>query len=186
MGRIYDSIDGRLAEWLTSQPVFFVATAPLAGDGHINCSPKGNRGEFAVLGDRRVGYVDQTGSGAETIAHINENGRIVVMFCAFEGPPRIVRLHGRGRAVLLDDPEFPALAATFPTHVTVGVRAIVVVDVTRVADSCGYGVPVMEFSSHRSKMEEWADRKGADGIRAYWAEKNAESIDGLAAVPPPG
>jgi Pyridoxamine 5'-phosphate oxidase len=185
MGRIYNGIDARLAEWLTSQPVFFVATAPLAGDGHINCSPKGNRGEFAVLGEHRVGYVDQTGSGAETIAHVNENGRIVVMFCAFAGPPRIVRLHGRGRAVLLDDAEFPALATGFAADVTTGVRAIVVVDVTRVADSCGYGVPVMEFDNHRSKMEEWADRKGADGIRAYWVEKNTESIDGLAGVPPP-
>jgi Pyridoxamine 5'-phosphate oxidase len=186
MGRIYNGIDARLADWLTSQPVFFVATAPLAGDGHINCSPKGNRGEFAVLGDNRVGYVDQTGSGAETIAHVIENGRIVVMFCAFEGPPRIVRLHGRGRAVLLDDPEFPAVAACFAADVTVGVRSIVLVEVNRVADSCGYGVPVMEFNSHRSKMEEWADRKRADGIRAYWGEKNAESIDGLVAVPPPG
>jgi hypothetical protein len=185
MGRIYNGIDARLAAWLTSQPVFFVATAPLAGDGHINCSPKGNRGEFAVLGDHLVGYVDQTGSGAETIAHVQENGRIVLMFCAFDGPPRIVRLHGRGRALLLDDPDFPARARDFAADVTTGVRSIVVVDVTRVADSCGYGVPEMGFNGHRSKMDEWADRKGADGIRAYWVEKNAESIDGLAAVPPP-
>jgi hypothetical protein len=183
MGRIHNGIDARLAEWLNSQPVFFVATAPLDGGGHINCSPKGNRGEFAVLGDQQVGYVDQTGSGAETIAHLKENGRIVLMFCAFEGPPRIVRLHGTGSAVLFDDPDFAALAGSFATEVTVGVRSIVVVDVTRVADSCGYGVPLMEFSAHRSKMDEWADRKGADGIRAYWAEKNTESIDGLAAVP---
>ncbi len=138
-----------------------------------------------MLDGRQVGYLDQTGSGAETIAHLKENGRIVVMFCAFEGQPRIVRLHGRGRAVLLDDPEFKALAPKFPAHATVGARSIILVDITRVADSCGYGVPLMEFGSHRTKMDEWADRKGADGIRAYWAEQNVESIDGLAAVPPP-
>jgi hypothetical protein len=185
MGRTYSFIDDRLGQWLLSQPVFFVATAPLAGDGHVNCSPKGNRGEFAVLDGRRVGYLDQTGSGAETIAHLKQNGRIVVMFCAFEGQPRIVRLHGRGRAVLLDDPEFQALAPQFAGHATVGARSIILVDITRVADSCGYGVPLMEFGSHRTKMDEWADRKGAEGIRAYWAEQNVESIDGLAAVPPP-
>ena len=96
MGRVYESIDSRLAEWLTAQPVFFVATAPLASNGLVNCSPKGNRREFAVLGDRTVAYLDQTGSGIETIAHLRENGRIVVMFCALAGPPRIVRLHGEG------------------------------------------------------------------------------------------
>ncbi len=138
-----------------------------------------------MLDGRRVGYVDRTGSGAETIAHINENGRIVVMFCAFEGAPRIVRLHGRGRAILRDEPEFAALAAEFAADMTVGVRSVIVVDLTRIADSCGYGVPMMEFSAHRTTMDEWADRKGGNGIRAYWAEKNAESIDGLAAVLPP-
>ena len=186
MGRTYNQIDDRLSEWLTSQPVFFVSTAPLAGDGHINCSPKGNRGEFAVLGDNCVAYLDQTGSGAETIAHVQENGRIVLMFCSFEGPPRIVRLHGRGRVTLVDDPEFEAMAANFPGPLSVGVRALIIVDITRIADSCGYGVPLMGFNAHRSKMDEWADRKGADGIRAYWADNNVESIDGLAAVPPPG
>ena len=185
MGRKYDVIDPRLTDWLTAQPVFFVATAPLAGSGHVNCSPKGNRGEFAVIGPSRVAYLDQTGSGTETIAHLQENARIVVMFCAFTGPPRIVRLHGRGRAVLLDDPDFEELAASVPRPVTAGVRAIIEVEVTRIADSCGYGVPLMEFSGHRPNMEEWADRKGADGVRAYWSEKNDASIDGLAGVPRP-
>jgi hypothetical protein len=186
MGRTYDAIDARLTAWLAAQPVFFVATAPLAGDGHVNCSPKGNRGEFAVIGESRIAYVDQTGSGTETIAHLNENARIVVMFCAFTGPPRIVRLHGHGRAVLLDDPDFLELARSFPGPMTVGVRAVIEVEVTRIADSCGYGVPLMEFSGHRPNMEQWADRKGSDGVRAYWVEKNSTSIDGLAGVPPPG
>ena len=185
MGRRYEAIDPRLTAWLTSQPVFFVATAPLEADGHVNCSPKGNRGEFAVISQDRVAYVDQTGSGTETIAHLQENARIVVMFCAFVGPPRIVRLHGRGRAVLADDPDFPELAQSFPRPMTFGVRSIVEVEVTRIADSCGYGVPLMDFAGHRPNMDEWADRKGSAGVRAYWAEKNAQSIDGLAGVPTP-
>jgi hypothetical protein len=114
MGRTYEVIDQALSEWLTAQPVFFVATAPLSGDGLVNCSPKGNRDEFVVVDERTVAYLDQTGSGVETIAHLRENGRIVVMFCAFAGAPRIVRLHGRGRAVLTDDPSFSGLARRFP------------------------------------------------------------------------
>lgn len=183
MGRTYDTIDDRLASWLTGQPVFFVATAPLSADGTVNCSPKGNRQEFAVLGGRRVAYLDQTGSGTETIAHLRENGRIVLMFCAFEGPPRIVRLHGRGRAVFADDAEFGPYHQDFPTLDGTGVRSVIEVDVTRISDSCGYGVPLMDFESHRPTMQQWADRKGPDGIRAYWAEKNTVSIDGLAGVP---
>jgi hypothetical protein len=182
MGRVYDSIDERLAEFVESQPVFFVATAPLAADGLVNCSPKGNRGEFRVLGPTRVAYLDQTGSGVETIAHVRENGRIVVMFCAFDGPPRIVRFHGRGHAVCAGDDEFAALAPTFPGSDRAGVRSLVVVDVTRVADSCGYAVPLMPFAGHRTTLDEWAERKGRDDIHAYWAEKNATSLDGLAGL----
>jgi hypothetical protein len=183
MGRIYEGIDGRLAGWLTSQPVFFVATAPLSGDGHVNCSPKGNRDEFVVIDPSTVAYLDQTGSGTETIAHLNENGRIVLMFCAFAGPPRIVRLHGAGRAVLRDEPGFVDLAGSFTKPVAVGARSLVVVDVTRVSDSCGYGVPEMRFIRHRPTMDDWMDRKGEEGIRAYWADKNAVSIDGLTGMP---
>lgn len=179
MGRTYDTIDERLAAWLEEQPVFFVATAPLAGDGHVNCSPKGNRQELKVAGGRQVMYLDQTGSGIETLAHLEENGRIVLMFCAFTGPPRIVRLHGRGRAVPPGSAEFASLAGRFPGAAGPGVRDVVVVDVDRVADSCGYGVPLMTFEGHRSKMDEWSERKGRDGIVDYWAEKNAASIDGL-------
>jgi hypothetical protein len=179
MGKTYEVIDQGLAEWLTAQPVFFVSTAPLSADGLLNCSPKGNRDEFAVVDERTVAYLDQTGSGIETIAHLRENGRIVVMFCAFSGAPRIVRLHGRGRAVLRDDPSFLELAARFPGGTGVGVRSIIVAEVSRIADSCGYGVPFMSFEGHRPTMDQWSSRKGPEGIRDYWAEKNAKSIDRL-------
>ena len=179
MGEIESGITDALGQWLTSQPVFFVASAPLDRAGSVNCSPKGNRGEFAVLDEGRVAYLDQTGSGVETIAHLRENGRIVLMFCAFAGPPRIVRLHGRGRVVGASSATFPELAAYFEGSGGVGVRSIIVVDVARVSDSCGYGVPLMEFSSHRPTMDQWSSRKGPDGIREYWRAKNLVSVDGL-------
>ena len=182
VGEIEGGIAETLGEWMTRQPVFFIATAPLAGDGHVNCSPKGNRAEFVVLDAHHVAYLDQTGSGVETIAHLRENGRIVVMFCAFEGPPRIVRLHGRGRAVALGAPEFAGLAAHFPGSDGVGVRSIIVVDVERVADSCGYGVPFMEFSSHRPTLDQWSRRKGPEGIRDYRRATNRVSLDGLEGI----
>lgn len=184
MGRIYEAIGDRLAEWMEAQPVFFVATAPLSGDGSVNCSPKGNRDEFKVIDGHTVAYLDQTGSGVETVAHLRENGRVVVMFCAFEGPPRIVRLHGSGRTAPAGSAEFEALEPWFAGSEGVGVRSIVAVDVRRVADSCGYGVPFMKFEGHRPTMAEWAERKGADGIRAYWDEKNAVSIDSLDGLSP--
>ena len=157
-----------------AQPVFFVSTAPLSADGLVNCSPKGNRDEFVVVDERTVAYLDQTGSGVETIAHLRENGRIVVMFCAFAGAPRIVRLHGTGRAVLTDDPTFADLAGRFPGGAGVGVRSIIVVDVSRIADSCGYGVPFMSFEGHRPTMDQWSNRKGPEGIRNYWARKERQ------------
>ncbi|MGH9055656.1 MAG: pyridoxamine 5'-phosphate oxidase family protein [Acidimicrobiales bacterium] len=185
MGRMRTEIDERLAAWLLAQPVFFVATAPLAGDGHVNCSPKGNRGELAVLGERRVAYLDQTGSGVETIAHLQENGRIVLMFCSFEGPPRVVRLHGTGNVSYPGSEGFASAAGCFPGAGGVGVRAIITVEVERVADSCGYGVPWMGFGGFRPTLDEWAERKGHEGIRSYWAEKNAAGIDGAPGVPEP-
>jgi hypothetical protein len=184
MGKPFDVIDEGLARWLVEQPLFFVSTAPLSAEGLLNCSPKGNRSEFAVLGDRRVAYLDQTGSGVETIAHLHENGRIVVMFCAFAGPPRIVRLHGRGRPVVVDSPEFAALSRQFPGGAGVGVRSIIVIDVVRIADSCGYGVPVMPFDRHRPTMDQWSSRKGSEGIRRYWDEKNRSSLDDLPGLSP--
>ena len=179
MGKTFEVLDEKLAHWLSTQPVFFVSMSPLSRDGSVNCSPKGNRDEFAVLGPTTVAYLDQTGSGVETIAHLKENGRIVLMFCAFEGPPRIVRLHGNGRAVPIESPEFATLAEHFPGAQGVGVRSVIVIGVTRISDSCGYGVPIMPFKEHRPTMDQWSKRKGADGIREYWCEKNLTSIDDL-------
>lgn len=183
MGRTYEVIDERLAGWLVAQPVFFVSTAPLDGAGLVNCSPKGNRDEFAVLDGRSVAYLDQTGSGVETIAHLRENGRIVVMFCAFTGPPRIVRLHGTGRVLPAGGDEFALLADRFPGGAGAGVRSIIVIHVSRVADSCGYGVPLMSFEGHRPTMDEWSARKGPEGIRRYQTEHNATSLDDLEGLP---
>lgn len=181
MGQVFDVLNDRLTEFIRGQHVFFVATAPLAADGLVNLSPKG-LDTFAVLDGHRVAYLDLTGSGVETIAHLRENGRIVVMFCAFEGPPRIVRLHGRGEAVLPDDHRFGALVGLFAAHP--GVRSVIRIDVERVADSCGFGVPLLRFEEARSKLDEWAERKGPDGIARYQAKKNAQSIDGLPGLTP--
>jgi hypothetical protein len=182
MAKTFEVIDEKLSEWLCAQPVFFVSTAPLDAGGLINCSPKGNRQEFAVLGERAVAYLDQTGSGVETIAHLQENGRIVVMSCAFSGPPRIVRLYGRGRVVTRSDPEFADVSRHFPGGDGVGVRSVIVVDVQRISDSCGYGVPIMPFQEHRPTMDQWSNRKGPEGIRDYWSEHNTASIDGIAGL----
>jgi hypothetical protein len=181
MGRTHESIDDTLAEFVSRQPVFFVATAPLAGDGHVNVSPKGLAGTFVVLGPHRVAYLDLTGSGIETIAHLQENGRITLMWCAFDGPPRIVRFAGRGCAVRPGDPEFAELVARFDgtEHLRVGVRSVVVVDVDRVGDSCGYAVPRMDLVGDSDQLVKWADRKGPDGIAEYQQQRNAVSVDGL-------
>jgi hypothetical protein len=142
----------------------------------VNLSPKG-RDSFAVLGPREVAYVDFTGSGIETVAHLRENGRIVVMFCAFEGPPRIVRLYGRGEVLEAGDAGFDEVAARFPAYP--GTRAVIRVALDRIADACGYAVPLFEFRGERTQLDDWAERKGPDGLRAYRADKNAKSIDGL-------
>ncbi|MGN6815087.1 MAG: pyridoxamine 5'-phosphate oxidase family protein [Solirubrobacterales bacterium] len=189
MGKIYDRIDEHLREWITEREMFFVASAPLDGEGHVNVSPKGPAGTLRVLDDHTVAYLDMVGSGAETVAHVRENGRIVVMLCAFQGPPRILRLHGRGEMIPADDPRFAELfeRAGFeaPHEVSEAQRAIILVDVTRVADSCGYGVPLMSYEGERPHMEAWAEKKmrvgGAAEIEAYVAKKNTESIDGLPA-----
>ena len=182
MAKTYEEISPKLAAWLERQRLFFVATAPLSAEGHVNVSPKGDLRWFRILGPSRVAYLDFVGSGAETIAHAKENGRIVLMFCAFEGPPRIVRLHGRARAVLMDDPEFAGLRALFPES-SDAVRAVIVADVERVGDSCGYGVPIMRFDGARTQYDAWVDKKMRDGgLDDYVAEHNAESIDGLPAV----
>jgi hypothetical protein len=189
VGRVYECIDDRLREWIARQQLFFVGTAPLGSDGHVNVSPKGPIGTLRVLDDRTAAYLDVVGSGAETIAHLRENGRIVVMLCAFSGPPRIVRLHGRGRVVLAGEEEFDALLRSggFDEPAALEARrAVIVVDVERVADSCGYGVPLMAYEGERPHQDAWAAKKlrvgGPDALAAYQAEKNAVSIDGLPAV----
>ena len=179
MGRLYDSIDPDLGEFIARQRLFFVATAPLAGDGHVNLSPKG-LDTFAVLDPRAVAYLDLTGSGVETIAHVRENGRITLLFCAFEGPPKILRLHGRGTVVEPASAEFATLRARFGAFDAV--RSIIRVDLTRIADSCGYGVPRFRFEAERPQLAEWAARKGESGVIAYRREKNRASIDGLPGV----
>src|SRR4051794_27460732 len=147
MGQIFESIDGKLRQWLNKQPVFFVATAPNDLAGHVNLSPKGGTGVFRILGPKTAAYVDLVGSGAETAAHLRENGRIVLMFCAFSGPPKIVRLHGQGRVVPEEDAGFGELLPEF--HLSDEsrplARGIVIVEVERISDSCGFGVPRMEL-----------------------------------------
>jgi hypothetical protein len=157
--------------------MFVVATAPLAADGLINASPKGGFGTFAVLGPTTVAYLDLTGSGVETIAHLRENGRIVLMFTAFDGRPQIVRLHGRGRVVELDDAEFAELAQRFPRNP--GTRSVIVIDVDRISDSCGYAVPRMDYVADRDVLDLWSEKKGSQGLAAYRAKNNAVSLDGL-------
>jgi hypothetical protein len=179
MGKEFEGISAELAEWLQAQPMFFVATAPTDPDGLINVSPKGLDGTFAVLDEHRVAYLDLTGSGIETVAHLRDNGRLVVMFCAFSGPPRIVRLHGRGRFVLRDDARYAAAAAAFPSPTPPGDRSVIEVDVTRISDSCGFGVPRMDLVGQRPLLAQWAARKGPAGIADYQATRNRASVDGL-------
>jgi hypothetical protein len=189
VARTYDEITDHIRDWVTRQSMFFVATAPLAGDGHVNVSPKGPIGSLRVLDGHRVAYLDIGGSGAETIAHLRENGRVVIMLCAFDGPPRIVRFHGRGEAVLPDDARFAALLeeADFEDpSLPEARRSIVIVDVTRVSDSCGYGVPLMSFEGLRNHHELSTAKKlrtiGADGYARYRREVNDTSLDGLPAL----
>lgn len=183
MGRELESIDDDLAGFLEAQSVFFVGTAPLSPDGHVNVSPKGLSGSFRVLGPRTVAYRDVTGSGAESLAHIRENGRVVLMFCAFEGPPRIVRLHGGAEIVVRDDLRWESLAQLFPHHD--GTRAVVTVDVTRISTSCGFGVPVLGSPTDRDLLDQWAARRDAGALAEYHRTRNAVSIDGLPALPMP-
>jgi hypothetical protein len=176
LSKLYETVSSDLRPWLERQKVFFVASAPLSPDGHVNCSPKGGD-TFRVLGESQVAYLDLTGSGIETIAHIQENGRIAVMFCAFEGSPRIVRLHGKARVVYPDHSDYVALFQKFPSNP--GARAIILVDLTRVSDSCGYSVPLMEFAGLRNTLDQWATKKGSEELVAYRQKKNQYSIDGI-------
>lgn len=179
MAKTYEIIDAKLADWIGQRHLFFVATAPLTGAGHVNCSPKGGD-SFRVLDPVTVAYQDLTGSGAETIAHLRENGRVIIMFCAFDGPPRIVRLHGRGEALTSSHPDFASLAARFPPHL--GTRAIIQISLTRISDSCGFAVPLYEYRGERDTLDQWTESKGPDKIKEYQRTKNTRSLDNLPAI----
>ena len=179
MSKVFERIDAALEEFILAQRMFFVATAPSNAAGHLNLSPKG-LDTLRVLDSCTMAYLDYVGSGAETIAHLRENGRIVVMLCAFQGFPRIVRLHGRGAVVEPEDQDFDQLRVLFPDQ-PVG-RAIVRISVERIADSCGYGVPLFAFEGDRSQLHDWVARKGPQGLREYQRQKNRVSIDGLPAL----
>ncbi len=178
MGKIYDCIDDKLAAWLGQQKMFFVATAPLLADGLVNCSPKG-MDTFRILGPNEVAYLDLTGSGIETAAHLRENGRIVFMFCAFAGPPMIVRLHGGGVITPQHD-DFSNLCRLFPEHP--GIRAVVKAQLTRGSDSCGYSVPRYEYLEDRDMLDRWADSQGSEGLATYRRKKNSRSLDDLPGI----
>lgn len=156
--------------------MFFVSTAPLSADGHVNLSPKGID-SFRVLSPNKVAYMDIIGSGNETSAHLLENGRITIMFCAFEGPPNILRLYGEGRTVLPGDDEWNELSALF--ELQLATRQIIVANVHKVQTSCGFSVPLYEYMGERDHAEKWAQAKGAEGLEAYKREKNRISMDGL-------
>lgn len=176
MGKVFPELDEGLQDFIHRQQVFFVATAPLSPEAHVNVSPKG-LDTLRILGPRTVAYLDLTGSGIETVAHLRENGRLTLLFCAFSGPPRILRLYGRGRPVEPGAAEWEQLRGEFPHYE--GSRCVVVLDVERIADSCGYGVPLFEYVGQRQQLPAWVDRKGPEGISRYKAEKNSRSIDGL-------
>lgn len=179
MANTYERLDERLLDFIERQHVFFVATAPLKEDGIVNLSPKGHD-TLRVLDDRTVAYADLTGSGAETIAHLRENGRMTIMFCAFEGPPRIVRLQGRGDVLEPGNADFVDLLPRF--RAIRGIRAIIRLHATRVSDSCGYSVPLFEYRGERDTLTRWAERKGPAGLEEYRENHNRRSLEGLPAL----
>jgi hypothetical protein len=179
VGIIRSAIDDTTRRFIQAQHIFFVASAPLDAAGHVNVSPKG-LDTFRILGPTTVAYLDFNGSGIETIAHLKENGRVVLMFCAFEGPPNIFRLYGHGRVIERDDREFALLIQNFPAYEHT--RSIIVVEADRLSDSCGYGVPLFEYKGERRQLELWAQKRGADRLKAYREQKNRRSIDGLPGI----
>jgi Pyridoxamine 5'-phosphate oxidase len=176
LGKTYAEITPAIRTWIGRQAVYFVATAPLSG-GHVNCSPKG-LDSFRVLDGRTVCYLDLLGSGAETASHVRENGRIVFMFCAFEGPPKIIRLHGRAEVVLPGSADWAELDPLFPARRAK--RSVIRAKIDRVSDSCGFGVPLMALAGERGAMEKWCEGKSDGDFDDYRRKKNAKSIDGLA------
>ena len=179
MGKVRAVIDDSARKFIEAQSVFFVGSAPLDSSGHVNVSPKG-LDTFRVLGPTTVAYLDLTGSGIETVSRLKENGRIVLMFCAFQGPPKILRLHGHGKVLEPEQKEFRDLAPLFPEHR--GMRTIILIEVARVSDSCGYSVPLLKFESDRNQLSAWANKLGPEGLKRYRHEKNARSIDLMAGL----
>ncbi|MBK1989985.1 pyridoxamine 5'-phosphate oxidase family protein [Sphaerospermopsis aphanizomenoides BCCUSP55] len=176
MAKVFDSITEELQKFIANQQMFFVGTAPLSPTGHVNISPKGLE-SFRILSPHRVAYLDVTGSGNETSAHLLENGRITFMFCAFQEPPSILRLYGQGKTILPDFPEWNSLYSLFPP--LPGTRQIIVADIDRVQTSCGFAVPLYEYQKQRETLVNWASKKGEWGIKEYHQQKNLVSIDGL-------
>jgi len=177
MAKVFDSITAELQKFIANQQIFFVATAPIDSTGHVNLSPKGLE-SFRILSPHKVAYLDLTGSGNETSAHLQENGRITLMFCAFQEPPCILRLYGRGNTILPGNSDWEFLSSQFPQ--IPGTRQIIVADIDRVQTSCGMGVPLYEYQAHRQALVNWAEKKGEQGIKEYHKQKNLLSIDGLA------
>jgi len=190
MGHTVDEIPNYVMEWIPKQHVFWVASAPLTADGHVNISPKGVEGTFHVVNSRQVWYEDLSGSGAETISHIRENGRITILFNAFDGPPRIIRLYGKGTIYEIGTPEYDAFLPQ--GYRQPGSRSVIFVDVFKVGTTCGYAVPYYSFVGHRTQLLDWAEKKealdrvpggrGAKGMRSWWISENTKSLDGLPAL----
>lgn len=176
MGKDYKEIDSTIRDWISRQRVFFVATAPLAADGMLNCSPKG-MDTFRVIDSLTVAYLDLTGSGVETIAHVKENKRIVIMMCAFENQPKIFRFHGEGEVCEHGEAGYRNLIQHFTEHS--GARAIVKMKINRISDSCGYSVPRYKYQEERETLVKWAQGKGEDELIQYRAQKNRVSVEGL-------
>jgi hypothetical protein len=187
MAKVYEKIEPRLRAFIEEQHVFFVASAPLADDGHVNLSPKGRDGTLAVLDEWTLAYLDFGGSHAETVAHLRENGRITLMWCAFTGPPKVLRVHGRGEPIFRDDPRWPELIGHFAGADGPGARAIVLVHAVLISDSCGFAVPYMDYREERTQHKEHFGRKSDAEFAAYCAKKphNGTSIDGLPGIPLP-
>ncbi|MFE7566356.1 pyridoxamine 5'-phosphate oxidase family protein [Streptomyces sp. NPDC057539] len=187
MGKRYERIDGRIRTFIEEQPVFFTATAPLADDGHVNLSPKGRAGTLVVIDELTLAYLDFGGSGAETIAHLRENGRITLMWCAFTGPPKVLRVHGQGEPVFRDDPRWGEYVGLFGDADGPGARAIIVIHAERVSDACGFAVPFMDYREERTQHAEHFGRKSDEEFAAYCAKKDhvGVSVDGLPALPLP-
>jgi hypothetical protein len=176
MGKQFDALLPEHEQFIVRQHIFFVGSAPLSEEGHVNISPKGHD-VLRILSANRVAYLDMTGSGNETSAHIHENGRVTIMFCAFEGPPNILRLYGTGSVVLPESSEWGILIPLFPP--LPGARQIMVIDILKVQTSCGYAVPFMDYTGERDTLQRWSVQKGEEGLKQYRQEKNTLSLDGL-------